>query len=115
MSMGWFVWNWGERWGTSGLGRSDRWGALCYPNGVVISDFLEGHWAAAGPTGDEFGTTGFGARTGPAEKASPTVGTPVLGGALAQRLKMALVNKTPTPLSGGWLTMPTRGGWGVIK
>ena len=80
------------------------------PMGVVSSDFLEGHWAAAGPTGDEFGTTGFGAWTGPAEKASPTVGTPVWGGALAQRLKMALVNKTPTPLSGGWLTMPRRGG-----
>jgi hypothetical protein len=69
MFMGRLVWNWGERWGTSGMGRSDRWGALCYPNGVVISDFLVGHWAAAGPTGDEFGTTGFGAWTGPAEKA----------------------------------------------
>ena len=44
------------------------------PNGVVSSDFLEGHWATAGPTGDAFGTTRFAALTAPTEQASPTVG-----------------------------------------
>ncbi len=84
------------------------------PNGVVSSDFLEGRWAAAGPTGDEFGTTGFGAWTAHAEQALPTVSAPVWGGALAQRLKMALGKKTPTSLSGTCLTMLTRGGFSVI-
>jgi hypothetical protein len=113
--MAWLGLNWGERWGTSGMGRIDRCAELRKLNGVDSSELLEGLALVVGPTGDEFGTTGFGAWTAPAWKASPTVGTPVWGGALAQRLKMALVNKTPTPLSGGLLTMPTRGGWGVIK
>jgi hypothetical protein len=66
------------------------------PNGVVSSDLLEGLAVVDGPKGDEFGTTGFGAWTAPAEKASSTVGTPVWGGALAQRLKLAL-GKKPRP------------------
>jgi hypothetical protein len=82
------------------MGRSDRWGALRKPNGVVCSDRLEGQAAVDGTygnTGLEFGTTGFDAWAGPAEKASPRVSTPVWGGALAQWLKMALGKKTQFP------------------
>ena len=43
------------------------------------------------------------------------MGIPVWGGALAQRLTMALVKKTPTALSGAWLTMPTKCGLSVIE
>ncbi len=60
--MAWLVLNWGEWWGTSGLGRSDRWcAALRNANGVVSSEFLEGLAAADGiygPMGLEFGTVG---------------------------------------------------------
>ena len=65
--MGWLVLNWGKRWGTSGKGRADRSAALRNPNGVVSSDLLEGLAVVDGPKGDEFGTTGFGAWTAPAE------------------------------------------------
>ena len=109
MLMGWLVWSWGERWGAFGMGCTERWGGLCNPNGVVSSDYLEGLTVADGPKGDEFGTTGFGAWTAPA------VVTPVWGGALAQRLKMELFKKSPTPLSGACLTMPTRDGLSVMK
>jgi hypothetical protein len=52
------------------MGRVDRWCAvLRNANGVVSGDRLEGLAVVDGPTGDEFGTTGFGAWTGPAEKA----------------------------------------------
>jgi hypothetical protein len=37
------------------------------PNGVVSSDFLEGLAVVYGHKGDEFGPTGFGAWTAPAE------------------------------------------------
>jgi hypothetical protein len=63
MCMGWPVLNWGEGWGTSGMGRSDRWGALRKPNGVVSSDFLAGLADASGlhgPTGLELRSAGFG-------------------------------------------------------
>jgi hypothetical protein len=61
MCMGWLVLNWGERWGTSGMGRTDRCAALRKPNGVVSSDLLEGHAVDDGfygPMGLEFGTVG---------------------------------------------------------
>jgi len=67
MSRGWLVLNWGERWGRSGMGRTDRCAALCNANGVVSSDRPEGNVAPDclyGPTGLEFGTTGFGALLG---------------------------------------------------
>jgi hypothetical protein len=51
MSMGWLVLNWGERWGTSGMGRVDGCAALRNANGVVSSDFLEGHAAVDGLCG----------------------------------------------------------------
>ena len=70
---------------------------MCNPNGVVSSDYLEGLAAADGPTGDEIGTMCSGLGSTPAEKASPTEGTPVWGGALAQRIKMALGNKPLPP------------------
>jgi len=41
-------------------------------------------------------------------------GPPVWGGTTSLRLTMALVKKTPTVLSGAWLTMPTRCGLSVI-
>ena len=59
--MAWLVWNWGDRWGTSGMGRTDRWGALRNAKGVVSSDRLESHAGADGfycHTGLEFGTMG---------------------------------------------------------
>lgn len=61
--MGWLVLNWGERWGASGMGRIDRCAALCNPNGVVSSDYLEGvagDDGLHGHTGLEFGTVGSG-------------------------------------------------------
>ena len=63
MSMGWLVWNRGERWGTSGMGRSDRWGALCKADGVVSSDLLGGLAAVDGISGHSdigFGIVGSG-------------------------------------------------------
>lgn len=57
--MGWLVLNWGESWGASGMGRTDRWGALRKPNGVGSSKHLEGHAAADGiygHTGLAFGS-----------------------------------------------------------
>ena len=65
--MGWLVLNWGEGRGSSGVGRTDRCPELLKPYGVVRSDRLEGHMTAdslRGPTGIEFGTTGFGAAFG---------------------------------------------------
>ena len=85
------------------------------PMGVVSSDFLEGHWAAAGPTGDEFGTIGFVAWSILAEQASPMLDVPVLGGAPSLRLTMALVKKTPAPSPGVCLAMPRRCGTSVIN
>jgi hypothetical protein len=52
MFMGWLVWNWGERWGASGMGRTDRCDALRNPNGVVRSDLLVGIAAADGIYGN---------------------------------------------------------------
>jgi len=43
------------------MGRSDRWGALRNPNGVVSGDRLEGHAVVDviyGPTSLAFGTVG---------------------------------------------------------
>jgi hypothetical protein len=48
MCMGWPVLNWGERRGAYGMGCTDRCAALRKPNGVVSSELLEGHEAAAG-------------------------------------------------------------------
>ena len=85
MCRGWLVLSWGERWGTSEMGLADRWcAALCNANGVVSSELLEGHAAAAGffgPTGLEFGTTGFGAWSTPMQQSLPKVGSLVWGGA----------------------------------
>jgi hypothetical protein len=65
-------------------------------NGVGSSELLGGIAAAEGiygPMGLDFGTV-FGAWSTPAKKASPTEGSPVWGGTLAQRLKMTLGNKS---------------------
>ena len=46
LSMGWPVLNWGERWGISGMARTDRCAALRNSNGVGSSVLLEGIAAA---------------------------------------------------------------------
>lgn len=119
MFMGWPVLNWGEGWGASGMGRIDRWCvALGNSDGVVSSDLLKGHAVAdgrRGPTGIEFGTTGFGVWATFAEQVSLTVGTWVRGVAPSLMLTMGLVKKTPTPLPGACLTMPMRSGSRVVN
>ena len=80
--MGWLVLNWVERWGTSGMGRSNRWcAALGNANGVVRSEHLEGHAAAAGlycPKGLEHGIVGSALgqllRTGLRQRRDPRFG-----------------------------------------
>jgi hypothetical protein len=64
--MCWPVWNWGEGWGASGIGSSDRRGALRNSNGVVRSDLLERHGAGDnlhGYSDLEFGIVGSGRRS----------------------------------------------------
>jgi hypothetical protein len=81
MSMGWLVLDWGERWGRSGMGRTDRCAALRKPNGEDSSEHLEGHATAAGlycPTGLELGIVGSALgqllRTGLRQRRDPRFG-----------------------------------------
>jgi len=47
--MAWLVLNWGDRWGTSGMGRTGRWcAALRNANGVASGEHLEGYAVADG-------------------------------------------------------------------
>jgi hypothetical protein len=86
--MGWLVLNWGERWGTSGMGRTDWCAALRKPNVVVSSELLDSNAAAAGfycPTGFELGIVGSAlcqlVRTGLRQRRDPRFGAvPLLWG-----------------------------------
>lgn len=101
--MGWLVVSWGERWGTSGMGRTDRCAALCNAKGVVSTDRLEGHAVDDGFYGHrglEFGTTGFWAWSTPMQQASPKVNDLVWGVTPFLRLTMSLAKKNLIPSYG---------------